>query len=208
MGSPLAQQMPLLCPGQGVAGGQRGQWLQSTEGAAPSLTEHQCAPRGLPRGDTQDSSQGRPRVPSRGPGRIGGWGRQSPERGCKPSLEHAVWCVHLGHSVCLRVCLCVCVCVCLCVFLCVCVCACVCVSVCVPVCLCVCVPVCVCVCACVSVCMCVCVCVCVCLCLCLCLCVSVCLSVCVVGVHLAPESGHLLSDEPQAGSCVEIVGKV
>ena len=33
-------------------------------------------------------------------------------------------------------------------------------------------------------------------------------SVCVVGVHLAPESGHLLSDEPQAVSCVETVGKV
>lgn len=48
--SPLAQQMPLLCPGQGAAGGQRGQWLQSPEGAAPSLMERQRAPRGLPTG--------------------------------------------------------------------------------------------------------------------------------------------------------------
>ena len=114
--------------------------------------------------------------------------------------------VFIWGTVCACVCACVSVCVCvpvcLCVCLCVCVCVCACVSVCVPVCLCVCVPVCVCVCACVSVC------VCVCVCVCLCLCVSVCLSVCVVGVHLAPESGHLLSDEPQAGSCVEIVGKV
>ena len=108
----------------------------------------------------------------------------------------------------------VCACVCACVSVCVCVCVCSCVSVCVPVCVCLCVCLCVCVCVClcvsvcVPVCLCACVCVCVCVCVCLCLCVSVCLSVCVVGVHLAPESGHLLSDEPQAGSCVEIVGKV
>ena len=65
---------------------------------------------------------------------------------------------------------------------------------------------CVCLCVCVSVCLCLCVCLCVCLCL--CVYVSECVSVCVVGVHLAPESGHLLSDEPQAVSCVETVGKV
>ena len=71
-------------------------------------------PGGCPRGDAQDSSQGRPRVPSPGPGRIGRWGRQSPERGCKPSPEHACGVFSQGA---VRACVCVCVsvCVCLCV---------------------------------------------------------------------------------------------
>ena len=38
VGPPLAQRIPLLCPGQGPAGEQRGGWLQSPEGAAPPLT--------------------------------------------------------------------------------------------------------------------------------------------------------------------------
>lgn len=38
VGPPLAQQMPLLCPGQGAAGEQRVGWLRSPEGAAPPLT--------------------------------------------------------------------------------------------------------------------------------------------------------------------------